>query len=233
MNPSQYGFRLCRSTENIIYTTFFYLDSYHKLKKKTATASLDVEKAFDRVWHSGLTYKIFNQYHMPIITKKLLSNFITERKYNIINGHITSRQFHSEAGVLQGSSLSPTLYILYTNDTPNPLDDRTIFMQYADDITILTQRTSIQFLRSAIQDELTQLDNYQSKWLIKTNKQKSNVVIYHTNIRTIHGLALININGETIQYTQNTNILGVNFRLPTKNETTRRSKDTNGQIHSY
>ena len=154
MNPTQYGFRPGRSTENIIYTTFFYLDSYHKLKKKTATASLDVEKAFDRVWHQGLTYKIFKQYNMPLFIKKLLSHFITDRKYNIIHGHVTTRQFQSEAGIPQGLSLSPTLYTLYTNDTPNPKDTRTIILQYADDVTILTQRKSIHYLRTAIQEEL-------------------------------------------------------------------------------
>ena len=58
MNPSQFIFRPGRSTENIIHTTLYFLDSYQKLKKKTASASLDVEKAFDRVWHQGLIYNI-------------------------------------------------------------------------------------------------------------------------------------------------------------------------------
>ena len=51
MNPTHYGFRPGRSTENIIHTTLYYLDSYQKLNKKTA--SLDVEKAFDCVCHQN------------------------------------------------------------------------------------------------------------------------------------------------------------------------------------
>ena len=35
--------------------------------------------------------------------------------------------------------------------------------------------------------------------------------MYHTNNRTIQGQALININGETISYSENTNIIGVIF----------------------
>ena len=157
-----------------MYRTVLYLivDTYHKLRRHTASAFLDAEKAFDRVWHQGLIYryKIFNYYNLPNITKKLLANFIINRKFNIIHGDKNSREFISQAGVPQGSALSPTLYMMYRNVAPNQRDHKTIILQYTDGITILTHNITKQNVRTIIQQELLQLDNYQTQWKIKTNK---------------------------------------------------------------
>ena len=53
--PTQFRFRPRRSTEDIIYTTLYYLNSYHKLNKHTALVSLDVEKVFDHVWPTNFS----------------------------------------------------------------------------------------------------------------------------------------------------------------------------------
>ena len=118
LNPNWYGFRPNKSTEQIIYTSLYFLDTFHNKRRFTASALLDVAKPFDKVWHQSLTYKLFNNYNLPHITKKLLSHFIINRNYNIIHKNSISNQFSSQAGVPQGSALSPTLFIMYTNDIP-------------------------------------------------------------------------------------------------------------------
>ena len=75
MNIQQYGFRSNRSTEDIITQTLFYIDTYSSLNKKVTSASLDIEKAFNTVWHKDLNYKIFKHYNLPLITEKLLAHF--------------------------------------------------------------------------------------------------------------------------------------------------------------
>ena len=100
----------------------------------------DVSKAFDKVWHEGLRYKNINSY-----------------------------QFSSSAGVPQGSVLSPILYTLYTNDTPQPLNQKTLLM-YADDITIHTNAHTTLQLNNLIRAELEHLNKYQAHWLIETNQ---------------------------------------------------------------
>ena len=61
----------------------------------------------------------------------------------------------------------------------------------------------------AIQEELTNIDNYQAKWLINTNKAKSAVTLFHQNQNTINGQPLIRVNGEYIPYKNTIKILGV------------------------
>ena len=138
LNPHQYGFRPGRSTEDVIITSLFFLDTHHRQGKKTASISLDIQKAFDKVWHSGLIYKIHNHFNIPSITQKLLSNYIIERQYNIHHKDKYSRPFTSTAGVPQGSSISPILFNMYINDNPQPLrGNNATTLQYADDLTIL------------------------------------------------------------------------------------------------
>ena len=210
LNQQQFGFRPGRSIEDIIITALLFLDTHHKQRKKTATISLDIQKAFDKVWHAGLIYKIHNNFNLPDITKKLLSHFIIEREYKIIHNNKTSTPFQSTAGVPQGSAISPLLFNMYINDLPQPMrENNTIILQYADDLTILIQGLHKNRLRDLIHEQLTRIDNYQARWLIETNKAKSAVTLFHQHDRTILGQPLIRINGETIPYKNTTKILGI------------------------
>ena len=62
-------------------------------------AFLDVEKAFDNVWHNGLRYKIF-PLDRPIKVTRWLSDFLVGRVIQVnINGFL-SDQINPKTGVL-------------------------------------------------------------------------------------------------------------------------------------
>ena len=44
----------------------------------TAAIPLDVEKAFDSVWHDGLRYKMYAA-GLPVQTTRILSSFLTDK----------------------------------------------------------------------------------------------------------------------------------------------------------
>ena len=224
MNPNQYGFRPEKCTEHIIHLSLQYLDLHQARKQKTASISLDVAKAFDKVWHDGLIYKLHNHYNLPTLTKKLLSDFLTNRQYEIIHNNTHSKKFTSRAGVPQGSVLSPLLYILYTNDTPQPIHKDTVYFQYADDITVLAHSKQYTYLNNILKRELNNLNDYQSKWLINTNFTKSAIVLYNQIPRRVSNYDPISINNKIIPFKYNTRILGVEFdyKLTLKNHITSR-----------
>ena len=211
VNPNQFGFRPNKCTENIIFLAAYYLDLYTLKNKKTASVSLDITKAFDKVWHSGLIFKLFTQYQLPELTKILLTHFLIGRQYQITHRNKLSFTFTSSAGVPQGSVLSPTLFIMYTNDTPSPLNNTTLTMHYADDITTLIQAPTFTCLNKRIAKEITHLDHYQAMWLIQTNKTKSKIVLYKQHANKVKQYEPIKINNETIPFAPSTNILGVTF----------------------
>jgi hypothetical protein len=83
----------------------------------TAAVFLDIERAFDTTWHPGLHYKL-SKLNFSTNLIKLISSFLSQRKFRVsVEGEMPTPRY-MQAGVPQGSVLSPTLYNLYINDTP-------------------------------------------------------------------------------------------------------------------
>ena len=80
-------------------------------------AFLDVEKAFDNVWHNGLRYKIY-QFDLPTKLCKWLSDFLVGRVIQVKTEGFLSPKDYPKAGVPQGSNLSLLLFLIYVNDMP-------------------------------------------------------------------------------------------------------------------
>jgi retron-type reverse transcriptase len=86
-------------------------------KMATAAVFLDIEKAFHTTWHPGLLYKLSKlEFSANVI--KLLGSFLSKRQFRVsVEGEMSTPR-EMQAGVPQGSVLSPTLFNLYINDSP-------------------------------------------------------------------------------------------------------------------
>ena len=160
----------------IFYTTAFIDSREHRHIHKSATC-LNVEKAFDKVWWDGLTFKLFNNFNIPPLLNKLLINYLHHRNYRITHKNHFSRPFTSHAEVPQGSAL----FILFTNDIPQTHNNRTHILTYADGITILSEHRNLNHLINNINYTLGYIIDWQELWLVKSNLQKSSVTIFEKN----------------------------------------------------
>ena len=88
-------------------------------KENTNVVSRAVSKAFDKVWHSGLKYKL-SITEIPELIIKILASYITNRTAQLKIGNHIGPKFELLSGVPQGGILSPTLYIFYVKDIPTP-----------------------------------------------------------------------------------------------------------------
>ena len=100
---------------------------------------LDISKAFDKVWHEGLIYKL-KTYGIDGKLLKLLENYLTDRQQRVVLNGQTSSWQNIYAGVPQGSVLGPLLFLIYINDLPDGLasmckifvDDTSLFSKVND-----------------------------------------------------------------------------------------------------
>ena len=132
----QYGFRSCRSIADLLTVVSDRIARAFNRSGATRAVALDISKAFDRVWHTGLLHKP-KSYGISGQIFGLISSFLSNRRLRVVLGGKSSQEYPVDAGVPQGSILGPTLFLLYINDLPDDvICDIAI---YADDTTLYSK----------------------------------------------------------------------------------------------
>ena len=203
----QHGFRPGRSTETALMAIYetIAVNQNNRIHQCNIICR-DISKAFDKVWHAGMIYKILQQ-GLPIIYEKILSNYLNNRKVKIRDNNETGEDISIKSGVPQGGILSPTLFILYTADIPQT-PEHTINIAYADDITQVVTHNGRgkKTLALKTQREIERINIYENKWKIKTNNTKFQLLSISKTKP-----ADIKINNRNIPFNNVVKILGLNF----------------------
>ena len=130
LSSFQSGFIPGDSTVNqltYLYHTFCEaLDS----GKEVRAVFCDISKAFDRVWHAGLLYKL----EAAGVTGEVLNwfkSYLSDRRQRVVLPGVSSNWNYIRAGVPQGSILGPLLFLLFINDIVNDIGSN--IRLFADD----------------------------------------------------------------------------------------------------
>ena len=177
----QYGFRSSRSTADLLTVVSDRIAWAFNRSGATRAVTLDISKAFDRVWHAGLLQKL-KSYGISGQAFGLISSFLSYRRLRAVLDKKCSQEYPVNAGVPQGSILGPTLFLLYINDLPDDvICDIAI---YADDTTLYSKcdRASDLWqqleLASELESDLRDTVDWGKKWLVDFNAGKTQLVSF-------------------------------------------------------
>ena len=79
----QYGFRSSQSTADLLTVVSDRIAGAFNRSGATRTAALDISKAFDRVWHSGLLHKL-KSFKISGKIFGLISSFLSNRQLQVV-----------------------------------------------------------------------------------------------------------------------------------------------------
>ena len=124
-----------RSRETQLAMLFEDLTSYPSAGKQTDLILLDFSKAFDKVNHSKLLWKL-HQYGIRGNVLNWIHAFLSNRLQTVVLDGEKSGSVPVTSSVTKSSVLGPILFLIYINDLPDEL--ASIVRLFADDMAVYT-----------------------------------------------------------------------------------------------
>ena len=181
-----FDFRKSKSTNDHLFRLSLTIMKSFNRGKHVIVAFLDVEKAFDNVWHNGLSYKI--------------SDFLVGSVIQVKIEGFLSPNVYPKVGVPQGSNRSPLLFLIYVNDMPDPSHHQTNKSQFADDAGQWAVSKNIELAAEYLQRDLDKLAGWCAKWRIKLNPDKTKVTIFSKSPTAKRAEPALSLYGDFLSY---------------------------------
>ncbi|XP_072051972.1 uncharacterized protein [Amphiura filiformis] len=135
ISPRQFGFRAGHSTSDALTYVSQCLANSLNNREEARVVCLDISRAFDRVWHTGLLEKL-SALGFSGTLHAWLTDYLKDRSLKVVLNGRESGSKKINAGVPQGSILGPLLFIIFIDDISQDLNNQSIL--YADDATIMS-----------------------------------------------------------------------------------------------
>ena len=130
---------------------------------------LDISKAFDKVWHEGILFKL-KTYGVNGEVLTLLTSYLHERYQRVVLNGQTSSWELVKSGVPQGSLPGPLFFLIYTNDLPDNLESNCKI--FADDTSLFYKVFDKHASRATLSKDLELINNWAFQWKMQFNPDR-------------------------------------------------------------
>ena len=174
LSPNQSGFRPGDSTINQLLAITTEIYNSFENRQETRAAFLDISKAFDKVWHSGLIFKL-KQNGICGNLLNMLENYLSDRKQRVILNGTESSWEPIFSGVPQGSVLGPLLFLIYINDLTQHISAN--IKLFADDSSLFIKVSNVETAHHTLMRDLDTITAWARLWKMKFNTDISKQAI--------------------------------------------------------
>ena len=168
---------------------------------------MDFAKAFDKVQHRRLLYKL-DYYGIRGSTHKWITLWLSGRFQKVVLDGQASDPVLVLSGVLQGSVLGPVLFLIFINDLPENI--RSSVRLFADDCVLyknIESPTDCQIL----QDDLNSLAQWEADWQMKFNVAKCHSMRVTPHPPDKHIQFEYTLHQQRLEQVQSAKYLGISF----------------------
>ena len=172
ITPNQSGFRPGDSTINqLLYITHSIHTAFEEYpSRETRAVFLDISKAFDKVWHEGLIFKLkSNGISGPLLV--LIDSYLSNRKQRVVLNGKSSNWSPIAAGVPQGSVLGPLFFLVYINDLVENVSSAAKL--FADDTSLFTVVYDEGIAADQLNRDLKVRSDWAYQWKMQSNPDKN------------------------------------------------------------
>ena len=152
---------------------------------ETRGVFLDISKAFDKVWHEGLLFKL-KQNGISGNLLNVITDFLYQRKQRVVLNGQHSSWTNVQAGVPQGSILGPLFFLIYINDLSDGLTSNPKL--FADDTSLFSVVQNINSTANNLNSDLMKISNWAFQCKMRFNadpEKEAQEVIFSRKIKKI------------------------------------------------
>ena len=138
--------------------------------KEVRAIFCDISKAFDRVWHKGLLFKL-RSVGISGTLLQWLASYLNNRKQRVVLPGATSRWIFTDAVFPQGSILGPFLFLVYINDIVENINSK--IRLFTDDTNLFIIVDNPIDAARKLNSDLEAIHQWATKWLVAFNSYKT------------------------------------------------------------
>ena len=166
ISSSQSGFKPGDSCINQLLSITHEIYSYFDEGLEVRSGFLAISKAFDKMWHDGIIFKL-TQNSISGNLLNLLRDFLNDRKQGVVLNGQFSIWKSVNAGVPQGSILGHLLFLIYINDLTEGLSSNAKL--FADDTSLFSVIHDIQTSANNLNKYLERISQWATQWKMNFN----------------------------------------------------------------
>ena len=135
---------------------------------------LNIFKAFGKVWHDGLLFKLKN-YGISGSLFAIIKNSLANRQQRVVLNRKSSCWSCIIAGVPQGSLLGPLFFLIYINDLVDNISSEAKL--FADDTSLFTVVYDVDIAANKLNRDLEIISTWAYQWKMQYNPDKNKQAI--------------------------------------------------------